>query len=469
MSLTRQIAQNTTIQLTGKAVSVLLGLLAVAILGRALGAEKFGWYVTAAGFLQFIGILCDFGFTVTTASMLAEPTYDKNKLLNVLFSWRFATALVLQGLSPFLIFFFPYPWEIKLAVLVMALSFICVSLNNIFIGWCQNQLKIKIQALGEVIGRLVLVIGLFLLFRAHAGFLPMMLVITISSVVYTAYLWLNAPKVKFDFDGAISKTLFAKIWPLAVAIMFNTIYLQGDRLLLPLYTGQVEVGFYGAAYRVLDIAAQAIFLTMGIMLPLIAYAWSRGLFEEFKKRFQMSIDLVLVIVTPMVAGILALAPPIMRLIAGAEFSQAGPVLRLLSIAILGICYGSVSGSIAIALGRQRQLMKITIIDALLSLAGYLIFIPRYGVWGAAGVTIFSEFFAGIALTIVISRHAGYRPKIKNAVKIFFASALMGLLVLSIQPLNIFLSILIGAAVYAILVWALKIISKQTISDVLLRE
>ena len=50
MSLKRVIAHNTLIQIVGKTISVLLGLLAVAIMTRSLGVEQFGWYVTAAGF-----------------------------------------------------------------------------------------------------------------------------------------------------------------------------------------------------------------------------------------------------------------------------------------------------------------------------------------------------------------------------------------------------------------------------------
>ena len=59
MSTARAIAQNTAIQISGKAVSTLLGLAAIAMMTRYLGVEKFGWYITAIGFLQFVGIFSD--------------------------------------------------------------------------------------------------------------------------------------------------------------------------------------------------------------------------------------------------------------------------------------------------------------------------------------------------------------------------------------------------------------------------
>jgi O-antigen/teichoic acid export membrane protein len=159
MTTTKKIAHNTAIQLVGKVISTVLGLIAVAIMTRTLGVEKFGWYVTATGFLQFIGIISDFGFTVTTANMLAEPAFDKSKLFNTLFTWRLITAFVFQAAAPFLILFFPYPPEVKTAVLVMSVSFFAIALNQVFIGYYQANLRTHIQTIGEVLGRIILVVG----------------------------------------------------------------------------------------------------------------------------------------------------------------------------------------------------------------------------------------------------------------------------------------------------------------------
>src|SRR3989339_1806538 len=126
-SLARSIAKNTAVQIVGKVISTMLGLVAVGIMTRHLGVEKFGWYVTATGFLQFVGIFSDFGFTITTANMLSEPKFDKEKLLNNLFTLRIATAALFQGIAPLIFLFFPYPIEVKIAVAITSLSFFAIS------------------------------------------------------------------------------------------------------------------------------------------------------------------------------------------------------------------------------------------------------------------------------------------------------------------------------------------------------
>ncbi len=159
MTIKRQIAHNTIIQLTGKVISTILGLLTIFLVIRSLGAEKFGWYTTAIGFLQFIGIFSDFGFTITTANMLAEPKFDKEKLLNNLFTIRIATAAFFQCIAPLIFLFFPYPIEVKIAVAITSLSFFAISTNHVFTGYFQNKLKTQIITVGELLGRIILLIG----------------------------------------------------------------------------------------------------------------------------------------------------------------------------------------------------------------------------------------------------------------------------------------------------------------------
>src|SRR3989339_91840 len=156
MNLIKKIAFNTIWQIGGKLAGTLLGLVAMIILAKSLGVEKFGWYSTAIGFMQFIAIMSDFGFSITTSSMLANPRYEEKKLINTLFTLRFLTGLIFNGLSVAIIWFFPYRTEIKIAASILSLSFFFVTLNQIFWGFYQQKLKMNIPAIAEFLSRLVL-------------------------------------------------------------------------------------------------------------------------------------------------------------------------------------------------------------------------------------------------------------------------------------------------------------------------
>ena len=179
----------------------------------------------------------------------------------------------------------------------------------------------------------------------------------------------------------------------------------------------------------------------------------------------MSLDLMFLLSLPIIAGIIALATPIIKLIAGNKFTGAGSILAVLAIAIFGICFGMTFSYISLAIKQQKKAMWIFVISAVLSLMAYLIFIPRFGIWGAAGVSIFSEFITGLGLLIICSRYVGFWPELKTFFKILFSSVIMGAVVYFLQPLNVIISIFIGIAIYSVLIFVLRVVSKQTIHEI----
>ncbi len=465
MSLARTLAHNTALQVFGKAVSTALGLLAFGLMTRSLGPDQFGWYVTAAGFLQFVGIFSDFGFVLVVSNLLSEPRFKPADVINTTFTWRLITAAIFQGLAPLIFLLFPYPPEVKRAVAILTISFLAIALSSIVIGYYRAKLTMLPATLGEVLGRLTLVVAIWLLARGNSGFLPMVGAVIAGSLVTTIYLFVKGPGVRLKINRAVSKAMFSKMWPTALSIIFNALYLQGDRVLLPLYVSATEVAYYGAAYRVLDVVIQIAAMVMGLIMPLVTYAWSRGLKQEFVERCQLSFDLLAFILLPSLVGIWVLATPIMVLVAGAAFAPAGAIIRYLSITIIGLCLGQTFGHLALSINRQRETLWVFIIDAVLSVIGYLIYIPRYGVRGAIGVTIFSEMFAGIALFAVFLYYAKVTPRLITLGKTLVASLVMGLVVYYLQHLPLIIPIGAGALVFAVLVLILKIVSPATIKKI----
>lgn len=469
MSTTRAIAHNTIIQITGKVISVFLGLIAIGMMTRYLGQEKFGWYVTTITFLQFTCILIDFGLIPVTAQMLSEPEHDKTRLFKNLLSYRFFTALICLIIVPLIAMFFPYPVEVKIAIAFSTISFLSVAMNQIFTGLYQTKLKMHIQVMGELVGRVVLVAGLYLMIKNHSQFLPIMAAIVVSSVSYTAVMWISASRetsVGFGFDWKIWRAITKKMWPIALAIVFNVIYLKGDIILLSLFRPQAEVGLYGAAYRVIDIYSQLAMMIMGIMLPLLTFNWSRNLIDKFKKHYQQSFDIIMLMAVPMLVATLILAEKIMRLVAGPDFAIAGKPLQVLSLAVFGVYLGAVFGHTAVAINRQKQVIWIFVSDAIITFVGYLIFIPKFGMYGAAWMTVFSELYAGLLLFASTRYYSKTPLQLKTFGKIVLAGLIMGLVLLVLIKLNVFLLVLIGTLTYGACLLLFKAISKETIQEII---
>lgn len=469
MSKERAVALNTIVQIGGKIISTILGLVAIGILTRYLGVEKFGWYTAAITFLQFAGILVDFGLIPVSAQMLGTGLYPTNTLFKNLLGYRFVTALIFFGITPLVALLFPYPIEVKLTIALLSVSFLAIAMNQVLTGYYQKALAMHIPVIGEVVGRLVLVLGLALGQIGKMNFLPMMAVVALASLAYTAILWIMAAKREpagLAFDFKIWKAITITMWPVAISVIFNVVYLKGDTLILSLYRPLTEVGLYGAAYRVIDILAQLAMLMMGVMLPLLSTSFAQKKFTEFKKLYQNSFDSLMLFAVPVVIGVWILADKIMVLVAGNNFVISGTMLRLLSLAIFGVYLGAVFGHVAVAIGKQKATMWIYISDAIITLIGYLYAIPRWGWLGAAGFTIFSELYAGFLLAYVIRQHAPNHLSLVRFGKIVLAGLIMGVFLLLTFNLSIILLVLIGATTYMAAILGLRIYSWEGIKQLI---
>lgn len=466
---TRAIAHNTIIQIIGKIISVALGLVALGMMTRYLGQEQFGWYITVISFLTFAGILTDFGLIPVSAQMLSEPEHDKTKLFRNLIGFRLTTAIVFLGLAPVAALFFPYPTIVKQAIGLTAVAFLGVAMNQVFFGLYQTKLKMFIPTIGELTGRVILVIGLWLLINLKAGFIPIMIVVILNSLSYTLVLWIAAKKytaVSPAFDWSIWKAISKKMWPVAIAIIFNVVYLKGDAVILSIFKSQSEVGIYGAAYRVIDILAQTAMMIMGVIMPLLAYSWTRNLKTEFKKYYQQAFDAIMLMAVPIMFGLITLADKIMIFVAGSEFTGAGKPLQILAIAVFGVYLGAIFGHAAVAINRQKQTLWIYFSDAVLTLIGYLYFIPRFGMYGAAWMTVFSELYAGFLLWLVIRYYSKEKIQLKTFGKILFAGLIMSIFLFWLKDLHIILLALIGSLVYGICLLVFGTVSKQTLREIM---
>ena len=468
---TKKVAQNTIVQLIGKAISTLLGLLSIGLMTRYLGTEQFGWYVTAISFLQFVGILIDFGMTPVTAQMMSEPLYEKKKLFANLLTYRFVTALLFLSIAPLIALFFPYPLIVKQAIALLTVSFVAIALNQVFVGYHQHKLSMHFQAISEVIGRIVLVVGLYLLIQQQASFISIMFAVALSSCSYMLAMALFTKKTASlspTYDAQIWRAITTKMWPIAISIIFNVVYLRGDVIILSLLKSQTEVGLYGAAYRVIDILGQTAMMIMGVILPLLTFAWSRNNKQLFFKQYQQAFDIMMFFALPVTAASILLAQPIMLLVAGPAFIGSVLPLQMLSIAVFGVYLGAVFGHTAVAINKQKQTMWIYISNAGISLGLYLILIPKFGMIGAAMTTVFSEMYAGIFLYLTMKKYTQHTFTFVTFLKLIFSTLIMSFVIYVLPQLHVFVVAIIGGLVYLGCIIVTKAVSFTTIREVLKR-
>lgn len=460
MSLSVKVAHNTLIQITSKIGTSLIGIAVIAIITRYLGQNGFGQYTTILTFLSFFGIIADLGLTLVTTQMVSQPDIDKSKVLSNLFGLRLVTATIFLGLAPLIVFFFPYGMIIKLGVAVTTLSFYFISLNQIFIGLFQKELRMDKAVISEIISKAFLLAGTIIAVKLNYGLLGIMLALTVSAAVNFALNFLfslSFAKISIRFDKEVWADIMKRSWPLALTIFFNLLYLKTDTLILSLIKSQAEVGIYGAAYRVIDLLITVPFMFAGLILPIMTAAWAKNNIESFKSILQKSFDVMIIIALPMIVGTQFVATRVMTLVAGTDFALSGTILKILIIAASVVFIGTIFSHAIIAINRQKTLIWPYFFTSITALAGYLIFIPIYSYYGAAWVTIYSETIITIFTIYLLWKHTKLLPKFTVFLKSSAASLLMAIVLYIVSSTydNLFITITAGTFSYVLFLYLMR--------------
>lgn len=467
MSLTRKIAGNTVIQVAGKFVGNVLGIVTVGVMTRSLGTDGYGAFTTAVSFLQFFGILVDFGLTLTMTRMIADPKHDENRVASNIFTLRLVSGVVFFGLAPIIALAFPYAPEVKSAIAIGALSFFAMAASQVLTGIFQKHLATGRAAIADVAGRATLLAGTVAAAVSGRGLLTFIAVFVVANAVQFAIAFAGARRfaaIRLAFDWLLWREIVRESWPIGVSIAFNLVYLKGDVIILSLTRSQAEVGLYGAAYKVLDVITVIPMIFMGLVLPLLSAAWSAGRQDEFRRKLGKAFDAMSLGALPLALGTLPVARDLMALVAGSAFAPSGDYLIVLMLAGAAVFWSALFGHAIVALGMQRRMIAAYAADAVLSLALYAWAVPRYGGMGAAWVTVFAEGFIMVVTAWAVIAKLGAAPRLGTFGKALAASLLMALAVAALSPFHVLLRVGIGMLVYAGLLAAFGVLTKDLVAS-----
>ena len=524
MSLTRAIARNTLIQFAGRAVSLALALIVLGIMTRALGPVGFGGYATIISFLQFFGIVVDFGLTLTANRMLGAipslssrdgrreeaatkmlqspsghgsaeggergraqaaastqgaPTavfertssaaHPDSTLMSNLMTIRFFSALIFLGMAPLVALLFPYPATVKMGMFLTTLSFLAIIMGQTLVPLFQKELRMGYVVASELAGRVVLLIGVAMAAYLRAGLLAFMGAVVISSIVQYLVLRFYAGRyitLRFAFDQAVWKDILQTSWPIGVSIIFNLIYLKADTIFLSVLQPQATVGFYSASYRVIDQFTALATMFIGLVLPPLTAAFVARDTARFKKIYQGAFDGYAVIAFPLLVGALVLGVPLMRFIAGEEFGISGTILGIHMVAMTTVFFSTFFGHVVVVLNKQHSMIKWYAINAAFGLMAYALTIPRFGMFGAAWSTVGTEMLILIMTAIVVISTTRIVPSLTLVWKSIISALLMGYLLHILPALPVLLLVAIGVAVYGLALYALGGIKKEMLREII---
>lgn len=474
MTVIKKIASNTVIQVIGKLVVAIVGVLTLSLILSGFGEVGQGKYILAIAYAQFVASIADFGLGIYLVRL-----FSKDKSISVesrqAVVLRLASALLFFGLGAIAVYLFPYDLETSQAVWLALLASLFISINAVFVAYYQSRLRMQVPVGAEVVNRLLVLAAVFIIIKFNLPFLTVLWSVVAGGIVNLFITWLllgSDFRVELRPNLSVWQKIISHSFPIWVTAILGLVYFRIDTILLsilPMPAGRenlVELASYGTAYKFLEILIAIPGMFLGVVMPLFVQSEKdpRRLTVIFKKAFYA----ISLFAAPVAVGSFMIAEPLMDLFFPG-LAEAAVALKILIWAFVFSSFASSFIYLVLGLGKQRHLIWPYIAIAVANVVLNLILIPQLGFRGAAYATILSEFLLfGFGFVIVKRLQLISSFFSRQAILAWLAASLMGI-GLYILPNELWIRVVVGLLSYPVLVWLLGGLDIETLKKLIRKE
>jgi O-antigen/teichoic acid export membrane protein len=428
----------------------LLTVGAVALLFRHLGVDDTGRYVTVLSLVAIVGGLTDLGLTTLGVRELAKaPDGARRALMADLLGLRLAATVA--GVA-----------------LVVALAAVAGQQTTVVAGTALAGLGLVVQNAGTTL-------GMDLLVRLRAGRMALAdlvrqaaaAALIVGGVAAGASLLLFfarlVPAALAGFAVVVASVRGARVapsgeprrWapllrqtiPFAVAAAASVLFFRVAVVEMALLASERDTGLFGASFRVVEVLSVLPALAVTAAFPVFTRAAAAGDDDRLRSAVARVSQACAAVGAGLALGLALGAPAVIEVVAGGEFDDAAPILRIQAAALFASFVAAPWGFALLSLGRERTLMWLNVGGVAVAAAVGAALISAHGARGGAVATVLGE--VGLALSFGVAlalAHARLRPSAALLSRVLAAAAIGAAAALA--PLPSALVAVLGLALYA---------------------
>ncbi|MCK5609809.1 flippase [Candidatus Pacearchaeota archaeon] len=404
--------------------NTVLSMLVSVILARLLGVEGFGAYAYVMAILQVLLILASLGLPPLIVREVAANRAKENwGLIRGLLRWATQTTLMLSiGLG---LFAATAVWAFKDYLGLYEYDLVTFWIAMIALP-LQSFVRLQAAALRGL--RKVVISQLSMRIIRPALFL---------TLLGAAYLWLRK-----DFTASKAMSMYVisfgiafmvgwfllrknlsfsiktttpvyetRLWmksALPLLFTFGVVIINNktDVLMLGAIKGVEDVGIYRVAQRGAELVVLILVAVEMVIAPIISKFYSEGKMQKLQRLATVSVRAIFALSFPFALGLIVFGYRIVPFIFGEKFASSAVPLAILCGSWL-VAAGMGSGSELLNMtGHERDTAKATALSATTNVILNSIFIPIWGIEGAAVATGISIILRGILMAVWVTRRIG---------------------------------------------------------------
>ena len=393
--------KNTLYIFAGRASNALFFFLLALVVSRQLGPALFGVFSFLTAVVVAANCFSNLGLDTWMVREVTKTPSQAKQYLSTILGLKTGTSLVTMALV-FLIFkttdlprgTLNLLWVLSVSILFNTVSQTLWHYGNCFKKFIYHSV---LWATSNII-KAGLGIALVLMFHELKALIVGVVIAEAISMILSFYIiqrQFGAFVPVFQF--AAWKDFLVRSAPIAMGMIFSVLYFRLDIVMLQLMTEEKVVGFYGAAYKLFEVAVVLSHSFMLVLFPTLVEEYHSDR-AQFKNRFKKALAIYSLIGGGIALVLWCFSHEFIRMIYGDKFLPSADILDVLSGAILLFFISFLLSNVLIASGREKvntwNLVGATVLNIILN----LVWIPQYGAIGAAWATLFCE----IALVAILS-------------------------------------------------------------------
>lgn len=431
--------------------------LVYAAVSRAIGLESFGQFALGMTLLYTCHVFGVAGLPTTLTRMVAKRPAFAKSLLRLGYLAGLLASLLAAGFMIGLAVLMQYQWVTTQVIMIMALAVPFYSLTMVTEAVIKGREKMHLIALGNIPGNLQLVLGSWYLLWQDGSVLHLAWNVVVARALTAVCLhWLAVRAMPNErtygpFRLSLAWRLIVRsrvfLWSDSVAAIGASLF----PLILSKFATEREVGMLNAAFQLLQ-PVQILYRSLGhSSFPALVIAAKQGR-EHVADLSHSILSFIIRLAYPAALVMFVMASEFLTLVYGNKgFQEGAYVLQILAFGLLCDPLNPILGHGLWAVGADRAVFRIVIVNIVITLALGLILIGTWGLWGAALCVLIGSFANTLMHYFVFTIRVGETNLgydfLRLLPAIFFSAAVI---VAAIWPPIISLSA--ALVIYGVFVW-----------------
>lgn len=420
----------------------IIPLVSTPYISRILGVNNIGIYSYTYSLVYYFMLASMMGINNYGAREIAKCSLDRNKLSQKFFSIYFlqliCNILMIIIFYAFIVF---SNYNNKGILIIQSIFLISCAFDINWFFFGMEEFKITISR--NVIIKILSLVLIFALVKSNNDLWLYTLIMSTSTLISQIYLWIFIKK-RVSFCKVSCKEIFFHLPQcliLFIPVIAYSIYRVMDKTMIGFLVNTTELGYYESAEKIINIPISFISALGTVMMPHIAKSSD----EELENKFSSTFYLCYFFIIPMVLGLFVISKDFTIMFFGEEFIKTANIIILLLPTVLFTAMTNIIRSnYLMPKSKDKIYVMSTALGAIINFIFNIIFIKKYGAYGACMGTIAAEFSVLLYQIVYTKKEINYLRNLKKILPIALKSFIMMLCLIIIGSLieNIYVKIFI---------------------------